>query len=65
MPGASQAQQAAALAAVAPFQNAYLSAALGRLSDGVAAAFPGGARALASSAELQRLIGCALHPQNG
>ena len=52
------------MAAVAPFQNAYLSAVLGRLSDGVSAAFPGGSRALASSADLQRLIGCGLgaHP---
>lgn len=46
------------LAAVAPFQQAYLGATLARLSDAVSAAFPGGNRALPTSAELQKLIGC-------
>jgi len=48
---------AAVLAAAAPFQNGYLGAALARMTDAVAAAFPGGARALPTSAELQKCIG--------
>lgn len=47
------------LAAAAPFQNGYLASALARMTDAVAAAFPGGARALPTSAELQKCIGCA------
>lgn len=42
--------------AARPFQNAYLAAALSRLSDAVTAAFPGGSRALPTSAELQKCI---------
>ena len=48
------------LAAAAPFQNGYLAAALARMTDAVSAAFPGGARALPTSAELQKCIGCAI-----
>ena len=48
------------LAAVMPFQQAYLAAVLGRMSDAALAAFPGGNRALPTSTELQKLIGCAL-----
>ena len=58
MPAAvSDAQAAAVLGAAAPFQNGYLAAALARMTDAVAAAFPGGARALPTSAELQKCIG--------
>jgi hypothetical protein len=53
---------AAVLAAAAPFQNGYLGAALARMTDAVAAAFPGGARALPTSAELQKCIGRAPPP---
>ena len=53
----SDAQAAAVLGAAAPFQNGYLAAALARMTDAVAAAFPGGARALPTSAELQKCIG--------
>lgn len=55
----SDADAAAVLAAAAPFQNGYLAAALARMTDAVSAAFPGGARALPTSAELQKCIGCA------
>ena len=48
------------MAAAAPFQNAYLAAALQRMSDAVSAAFPGGNRALPTAAELQKCIGCDL-----
>ena len=55
----SDADAAAVLAAAAPFQNGYLATALARMTDAVSAAFPGGARALPTSAELQKCIGCA------
>ena len=49
-------QQAELVNTAAPFQNAYLAAALTRMSDAVAAAFPGTSRTLTSSAELQKCI---------
>ena len=45
------------MAAIAPFQQAYLGACLTRMSDAATAAFPGGSRALPTSAELQKFIG--------
>ena len=58
VPVLTEGQVEGLLAAVAPFQQAYLGATLARLSDSVSAAFPGGNRALPTSAELQKLIGC-------
>ena len=49
----------AVVAAVAPFQQAYLGTCLTRMSDAATAAFPGGNRSLPTSAELQKFIGCA------
>lgn len=49
-------QQADLVNTAAPFQNAYLGAALTRISDAVTAAFPGTSRTLTSSAELQKCI---------
>eukprot|EP00884_Botryococcus_braunii_P012366 jgi/Botrbrau1/2112/Bobra.0093s0019.1 len=49
--------QEAVLAAAVSFQNAYLAAALSRMSDAVSQAFPGGTRALPSTSDLQRCIG--------
>ena len=54
-----EAQAEGVLAALAPFQQADLGGVLAQLSDAASAAFPGGNRALPSSAELQKLIGCA------
>lgn len=54
--GLSRAQEEALLGVAAPFQAAYLAAVLSRMTDGVSAAFPGGTRALPSSAELQKCI---------
>ena len=48
------------MAAIAPFQQAYLGACLTRMSDAATAAFPGGSRALPTSAELQKFIGYVL-----
>ena len=45
------------MAAIGPFQQAYLGACLTRMSDAATAAFPGGSRALPTSAELQKFIG--------
>lgn len=56
----SEQQAQGVLAAAAPFQQAYLGAVLTRLSDAAGAAFPGGNRALPSSAELHKLIGWGL-----
>lgn len=55
----SEAQAEALLGAAAPFRDAYLAAALRRLNDGVAAAFPGGTRPLPAAADLQKCIGSA------
>ncbi len=49
----------AVVAAVAPFQQAYLGSCITRMSDAAASAFPGGNRSLPTSAELQKFIGCA------
>ncbi|GFR42609.1 hypothetical protein Agub_g3540 [Astrephomene gubernaculifera] len=45
------------LAATGPFQSAYMAGCLARLTDAVAAAFPGSARQLPSATEVQRCIG--------
>ena len=45
------------LACVSPFESAYRSACLGRMSDAVATAFPGGSRSLPSPADVQKCIG--------
>lgn len=37
-------------------QNLYLGAVFGRISDAIISAFPGGSRALPTSAELQKCI---------
>ncbi|CAL8469379.1 g8920 [Coccomyxa elongata] len=47
----------AVVAAVAPFQQAYLGTCLMRMSDAATSAFPGGNRSLPTSAELQKFIG--------
>ncbi|EIE21637.1 hypothetical protein COCSUDRAFT_30131 [Coccomyxa subellipsoidea C-169] len=47
----------AVVAAVAPFQQAYLGSCISRMSDAAASAFPGGNRSLPTSAELQKFIG--------
>ncbi len=52
----------AVVAAVAPFQQAYLGTCLTRMSDAATSAFPGGNRSLPTSAELQKFIGCAANP---
>jgi hypothetical protein len=49
-------QQDGLLEAAAPLQHAHLAASLARISDAVTAAFPGGNRALPSSADLQKCI---------
>lgn len=49
-------QATALLECAADFQAAYLAAALGRLSEAAAAAFPGSARALPTAADLQKAI---------
>lgn len=54
----------AVVAAVAPFQQAYLGTCLTRMSDAATAAFPGGNRSLPTSAELQKFIGCAAIPRD-
>ena len=59
VPVLTEGQMEGLLAAVAHFQQEYLGATLGRMSDSVSGAFTGGNRALPTSAELQRLIGCA------
>lgn len=59
-PAAAPEQLPALLAAAAPFRDAYLAAALGRLQDVVGAAYPGGARALPSPADVQKCI-AAMH----
>jgi hypothetical protein len=51
-------QGEAVLAAVAPFQQSYLGSCLMRMSDAASSTFPGGNRALPTSAELQKFIGC-------
>ena len=56
LPAIEPEQQSELLACAAPFQNAYLGAALTRMSDAVTAAFPGTSRTLTSSAELQKCI---------
>lgn len=53
----TEAQAEGLLTAAAPIQMAYLAAAMGRLNDSVATAFPGGSRPLPTSAELQKCIG--------
>lgn len=45
------------LATAAPFRDAYLATALGRMQDAVSAAFAGGGRALPSPADVQKCIG--------
>jgi hypothetical protein len=45
------------LGATAPVQGAYLASCLSRMSDAVVSAFPGGARSLASPADVQKCIG--------
>lgn len=49
-------QAAALLESAADFQAAYLAAALARLSEAAAAAFPGTSRALPTAADLQKAI---------
>ena len=56
-PAANAEEQDALLAAAGACQNAYLGAALSRMSDAVSAAFPGGNRALPTTAELHKCIG--------
>ncbi|CAK0784167.1 hypothetical protein CVIRNUC_007370 [Coccomyxa viridis] len=55
--GLTEEEAEALMAAIAPFQQAYLGACLTRMSDAATAAFPGGSRALPTSAELQKFIG--------
>lgn len=55
-PAAQPEQLASLLDAAAPFRDAYLAAALGRMQDVVGAAFPGSARALPSPADVQKCI---------
>lgn len=50
------------LAVAAPFRDAYLASALGRLQDTVGAAFAGGGRALPSPADVQKCI-AAMHEE--
>jgi hypothetical protein len=45
------------LHATGPFQNAYFSASLQRMSEAVLAALPGGQRQLPSPADVQKCIG--------
>ncbi|GLC41103.1 hypothetical protein PLESTM_001156100 [Pleodorina starrii] len=45
------------LAATGPFQTAYMAGCLSRLTDAVAAAFPGSSRQLPSATEVQKCIG--------
>lgn len=58
--GLTEEEAVALMAAIGPFQQAYLGACLTRMSDAATAAFPGGSRALPTSAELQKFIGCIL-----
>ncbi|KAL4458763.1 hypothetical protein ABPG75_013628 [Micractinium tetrahymenae] len=55
-PALDEAQAAAVLEAAGDFQNAYLAAALARLSEAASAAFPGSSRALPTAADLQKSI---------
>ncbi len=56
-PAVSEPQAEALLAAAAPFRDAYLGAALSRLTDAIGTAFPGGSRPLPTAADLQKCIG--------
>lgn len=53
--GPAQLQQL--LAATGPFQTAFMAGCLARLTDAVAAAFPGSSRQLPSPTEVQKCIG--------
>lgn len=55
-PPSTTTQADALLECAADFQAAYLAAALGRLSEAAAAAFPGSVRALPTAADLQKAI---------
>jgi hypothetical protein len=55
-------QLPALLVVAAPFRDAYLAAALGRLQDVVGAAYGGGGRALPSPADVQKCI-AAMHEE--
>ena len=55
------------MAAIAPFQQAYLGACLTRMSDAATAAFPGGSRApanLSRAPEVHRVCLILLHLQS-
>lgn len=56
-PAAIPDQLPALLDTSAPFRDAYLAAALGRMQEAVTAAFPGSARVLPSPADVQKCIG--------
>lgn len=55
--GAIPTEEAPAFFAHACTQASYLAGCLSRMSDAVGAAFPGGARALPSPADVQKCIG--------
>jgi hypothetical protein len=61
-PAVAPEQLPALLAVAAPFRDAYLAAALGRLQDVVGAAYAGGGRALPSPADVQKCI-AAMHEE--
>ena len=56
---ASTAHRAAIAAAVAPFQDAFLSAGLARMHEAVNNLYPATSRSLPSPADVQKCIGCA------
>lgn len=58
LPAVGPAQLQQLLAATSPFQTAYMAGCLSRLTDAVAAAFPGSSRQLPSATEVQKCIGC-------
>ena len=57
VPGLMEEEAEGLMGAISPFQQAYLGACLTRMSEAATAAFPGGSRALPTSAELQKFIG--------
>jgi hypothetical protein len=57
VPGLTEEEAEGLMGAISPFQQAYLGACLTRMSEAAMAAFPGGSRALPTSAELQKFIG--------
>ncbi|KAG2437843.1 hypothetical protein HXX76_005461 [Chlamydomonas incerta] len=57
LPAVGPAQLQQLLAATSPFQTAYMAGCLSRLTDAVAAAFPGSSRQLPSATEVQKCIG--------